>query len=50
MGYVNHGFARGLIGSFLGSEGMKSGGRYMMLVEENKKGGANFGEERKLSC
>jgi hypothetical protein len=36
MSYVNHGFARGLAGIFLGSEGMKMGGIYIMLVEENK--------------
>jgi hypothetical protein len=36
MSYVNHGFARGLARRFLGSEGVKMGGIYIMLVEENK--------------
>jgi len=36
MSYVNHGFAKGLAGRFLGNEGMKMGGIYIMLVEENK--------------
>jgi hypothetical protein len=36
MDCVNHGFARGLVGRFLESEGMRIGGVYMMLVEKNK--------------
>jgi hypothetical protein len=48
MCYVNHGFARGLVGRFLGSEGMRIGRIYMMLAEEYR--GKVFGEERKLSC
>jgi hypothetical protein len=31
---VNHGFARGLAGRFMGNETMKIGGVYMMLIEE----------------
>jgi hypothetical protein len=47
MSCVKHGFARGLAGRFLGSEGMRIGRVYMMLAEDNKWG--NFDEERKLS-
>jgi hypothetical protein len=50
MNYVNHGSTRGLVRKFQGSEGMRNGGIYMMLVEENRKGIYFFGEEMKLSC
>jgi hypothetical protein len=36
MCYVNHESARGLVGRFLGSEGTRIRGVYMMLVEEYK--------------
>jgi hypothetical protein len=38
MSYVNHVFATKLAGSILGSEGMRIGGVYMMLAEENRGG------------
>jgi hypothetical protein len=33
---VNHGSTRGLAGRFLGSEGTRIGGVYMMLAQEYK--------------
>jgi hypothetical protein len=36
MSCVNHGSARRLAGRFVGSEGMRIGRVYMMLVEENE--------------
>jgi hypothetical protein len=38
MYYVNHNFAKGLARRFLGSEGTRSGGVYMILAEEYKGG------------
>jgi hypothetical protein len=32
---VNHGFARGLAGRFMGKEGMRIGRVYMMLAKNN---------------
>jgi hypothetical protein len=40
MSCVNHGSARRLVGRFQGSEGMRIGRVYMMLVEEH--GGVEF--------
>jgi len=47
MSYGNHGFAMRLIGRFLGSKGMRMGGIYLMLVDENRQ--KFFGDEKKLS-
>jgi hypothetical protein len=44
---VNHGFIRGLAGRFMGSERMRMGGVYLMLVEEYRV--KAFCEEKKLS-
>jgi hypothetical protein len=36
--HLNHDFARGLAKRFLGSEGTRIGGIYMMLAKKNKRG------------
>jgi hypothetical protein len=36
MNCVNHNFARSLVGRFLGGEGMKMGGVYLMPTKEYK--------------
>jgi hypothetical protein len=36
MSFVNHDFARKLVGRFLGSKGMMLGGVYFMLADEEK--------------
>jgi hypothetical protein len=47
MNFVNHGSARRLVGRFLGNEGMKLKGVYLMQAEEEK--GRIFDDELKLS-
>jgi hypothetical protein len=38
MGCVNHGYAWGLAGRFMGSKWMRMGGIYLMSVEEYRWG------------
>jgi hypothetical protein len=38
MSYVNHGSTMRLAGTFMGSKGMRIGGVYMMMAEENMGG------------
>jgi len=45
---VNHDSTRGLVRRFMGSEGMRMGGVYLMLVEEYRV--KVFCDEKKLSC
>jgi hypothetical protein len=47
MNFVNHGSTRRLAGRFLGSEGMKLRGVYLIQAEEEK--GKLFDDEVKLS-
>jgi hypothetical protein len=38
MSFVNHSFAKRLARRFLGSEGMRLGGIYLMPAEKDKEG------------
>jgi hypothetical protein len=48
MSYVNPDSAKRLAGKFMGSEGTRIGGVYMMLVEESRRNSNFFGEKKKL--
>jgi hypothetical protein len=45
---VNHGSTKGLARRFMGSEGTRMGGVYLMLAKEYKA--EAFCDEKKLSC
>ncbi len=48
MSYVNPDSAKRLAGKFMGSEGTRIGGVYMMLVEESRRKRNFFGGKKKL--